>query len=153
MRRWLTIRARRITPEVARADLVRPSEAGWRDGTMAHFAILGAGDRLLGTISLRLYRHESAEVGYDLLPDGRGRGIATRAVRLVARWAFDELGVERLELRTHPGNRASQRVAERAGFTREGVERSSRRLYSERHDCFVYSLLPGDGGARAQSAE
>ena len=145
MRRWLTIRATRVTKEVARADLVRPSEAGWRTGTMAHFAIYeSASRRLLGTISLRFYRNEIAEVGYDLLPSGRGRGVATRAVRLVAAWAFDQLGVQRVELRTHPDNHASQRVAERAGFTREGIERSSRRLYDERHDCVVYSLLPAD---------
>jgi RimJ/RimL family protein N-acetyltransferase len=144
MRRWLTIRARRITAEIARADLVRPSEAGWRDGTMAHFSIVDPTEQLLGTISVRFYRHEAAEVGYDLLPGARGRGVATRAVLLVARWAFDELGVERLELRTHPENQASRAVAERAGFTREGIERSSRRLYDERHDCVVYSLLPRD---------
>jgi RimJ/RimL family protein N-acetyltransferase len=145
MRRWLTIRARHITPEVARADLVGPSEVGWRRGTMAHFAIYSTSPRrLLGSISLRLYRHEIAEVGYDLFPHGRGRGVATRAVRLVGRWAFEELGVARLELRAHPDNVASQRVAERAGFTREGVERSSRRLYDRRHDCVLFSLLPAD---------
>ncbi len=145
MRRWLTIRASRVTADVIRAELVRPSEAGWRTGTMAHFSIYDASpEQILGTISLRLYRHEIAEVGYDLLPEGRGRGIATRAVRLVARWAFQDLGVRRLELRTHPDNLASQRVAERAGFTREGIERSSRRLYDARHDCVLFSLLPGD---------
>jgi len=145
MRRWLTITAPHVTADVVRADLVRPSEAGWRNGTMAHFAIYGtSSDRLLGTISLRFYRHEIAEVGYDLMPRARGRGVATRAVKLVSRWAFDELGIERVELRTHPGNVRSQRVAERAGFTREGVERSSRRLYDERHDCVVFSLLPSD---------
>jgi RimJ/RimL family protein N-acetyltransferase len=145
MRRWLTIRASRVTADVARADLVRPSETGWRRGTMAHFAIYGTPSRrLLGSISLRFYRNETAEVGYDLLPHGRGRGVATRAVLLIARWAFSDLGVARLELRTHPENVASQRVAERAGFTREGVERSSRRLYDRRHDCVLFSLLPAD---------
>jgi len=149
MRRWLTIRRARVTPEAIRADLVRPSEAGWQSGTMAHFSIYDSSSRrILGTISLRFYRHETAEVGYDLLPHGRGRGVATRAVLLVAGWAFRELGVERLELRTHPDNVASQRVAERAGFTREGLERSSRRLYDERHDCVLFSLLPADGFER-----
>ena len=146
MRRWLTIRPHRLTEAVLRSELIGPSQAGWRDGTMAHFAIYGTGSgSLLGTISVRFYRHGNAEVGYDLFPRGRGRGIATRAVRLVAAWAFGELGVQRVELRVHPDNHASQRVAERAGFRREGVERSSRRLYDERHDCVVFSLLPSDG--------
>jgi len=145
MRRWLTIRADPVTEDVVRMDLIGPAQAGWRDGTMAHFAIYAAADRrLLGTISLRFYRHEIAEVGYDLMPKARGRGIATEAVRLVSAWAFKELRIERIELRTHPENLPSQRVAERAGFTREGIERRSRRLYNERHDCVVFSLLASD---------
>ena len=77
-----------------------------------------------------------------------GHGAATIAVRLVSGWAFDELGIKRLSLITVPENLASQRVAERAGFTREGVERSSRRLYDDRHDCVVFSLLPSDEAER-----
>lgn len=147
MRRWLTIRAKPVTEEVIRSDLVRPSEAGWRSGRMAHFSIYDSdSERLLGTASLRFYKHQIAEVGYDLLPHGRGRGVATRTVMLLARWAFEQLGIERIELRAHPANLASQDVAERAGFTREGVERSSRRLYDERHDCVLYSLVPGEAG-------
>ncbi|MBA3366238.1 MAG: GNAT family N-acetyltransferase [Actinobacteria bacterium] len=145
MRRWLTIHADPVTEDVLRTDLVLPSEDGWRSGRMAHFSIYDShSGRLLGTISVRFYRHDIAEVGYDLLPHARGKGVATRTVRLVADWAFREVGVERLELRTHPDNVASRRVAERAGFTNEGIERASRRLYDERHDCVVYSLLPTD---------
>lgn len=145
MRRWLTIRVDPVSEEAVRSDLIAPSETGWRTGTMAHFSIYRrGGGPLLGTISLRFYRHAIAEVGYDLLPHARGRGSATRAVALVACWAFRELRVERLELRTHPGNLPSQRVAERAGFIREGIERSSRRLYDQRHDCVLFSLLPSD---------
>ena len=65
-----------------------------------------------------------AGVGYWLVPAARGRGVATRAVRLLARWAFDSLGVVRLELTCGPDNVASQRVAERCGFTREGLMRA-----------------------------
>ena len=86
-----------------------------------------------------------AEVSYFLRASARGRGLATRAVRLVAGWAFDELEVARIELRVHPENLASLRVADRAGFTREGVERASRAWPDgSRFDSVVYSLLPGD---------
>lgn len=67
----------------------------------------------------------------------------TRAVRLVCDALFRE-GVGRLELRTMVGNEASQRLAERCGFVREGCERRSIWLRGERHDAIVYSLLPDD---------
>jgi RimJ/RimL family protein N-acetyltransferase len=83
----------------------------------------------LGLVSLRIAERDPglAAVGYWLRPEARGRGAATVAVQLIARWAFDELGVERLELTTAPENVTSQRVAERAGFTREGVLRGLQR--------------------------
>jgi RimJ/RimL family protein N-acetyltransferase len=84
-----------------------------------------------------------AMVGYWLRPEARGRGAATAATRLVARWVLGELGFERLELRADPHNVASCRVAEWAGFTLEGTLRSVR--YNARRkrriDLRVYSLL------------
>jgi RimJ/RimL family protein N-acetyltransferase len=67
----------------------------------------------------------------------------TRAVRLLCDALF-ECGVGRLELRTHPANTASQELARRAGFQREGLERKSIWLHAERADAFVWSLLPDD---------
>ena len=63
-------------------------------------------------------------VGYWLLEDARGEGRAARAVRLMASWALPEMRLGRLQLHTDPENVASQRVAESAGFTREGVFRA-----------------------------
>jgi RimJ/RimL family protein N-acetyltransferase len=85
-----------------------------------------------------------AAVGYWLAPEARGRGVATHAIRLVAQWAFEALGVARLELTCAPGNHASQRVAERCGFTREGVLRSHLPFKGERRDTVVFSLLAGE---------
>ena len=53
---------------------------------------------------------------YWLTASGRGRGIATKAVRLLCDWAFTELGLERLTLKTYKANVSSRRVAERVGF-------------------------------------
>jgi RimJ/RimL family protein N-acetyltransferase len=95
-----------------------------------------------------LYAVELAErraaVGYWLAPHARGRGVATHATRLLARWGFERLGLERLELTCGPDNAASQRVAERCGFTREGLLRSHMRFKGGRRDTLVYSLLPGE---------
>jgi Acetyltransferases, including N-acetylases of ribosomal proteins len=67
----------------------------------------------------------------------------TRAVRLVCDWLFAQ-GVGRLEVRTHPDNVASQRLAERSGFQQEGLERRSIWLHGRRADALLWSLLPDD---------
>ena len=77
-------------------------------------------------------------------PAARRRGLVTRAIRLVSPWAFQALGAERLEGRTDPENIASQRALERAGFTREGLERGSRSVQGVRKDMICWSLLPSD---------
>lgn len=74
-----------------------------------------------------------AAVGYWLAPEARGRGLATHATLLMAEWAFDDLGVQRLELHCGPENTASQRVAVRCGFTREGLLRSHAPFKDRRH--------------------
>jgi len=97
--------------------------ARWRAGDPERtYAIAdGETDELLGIVSIRLY--EGGTVGYWLRPEARGRGIMTRAVRLLVDHARREHGIERLRLFTHPDNLASQRVAERAGFRRVGLAR------------------------------
>ena len=60
-------------------------------------------------------------VGYWVAPWARNRGLATRAVETLSAWALGDGGFDRLELTTHPENTASQRVAEKAGFNREGL--------------------------------
>lgn len=85
-----------------------------------------------------------AAVGYWLAPSARGRGVATHATGLMARWAFGELGIARLELTCGPDNAASQRVAERCGFVREGVLRSHMPFKDGRRDTVMFSLLPGE---------
>ncbi len=89
-------------------------------------------------------REGRAAVGYWLAPPHRGCGIATRATRLMARWGFSVLGLERIELTCGPDNEASQRVAERAGFVREGVLRSHIAFKGGRRDSVVFGLLRTD---------
>ena len=87
-------------------------------------------------------RHSKAELGYWLGSPARGKGSATRALRLLSGWTFQELGVARLETAIVVGNTASVRVAERAGFVREGIMRSERELQGRRRDMVLMSLLP-----------
>ena len=83
----------------------------------------------------------TAGIGYWLVPDARGGGRATRAVGLLARWALAEAGVDRVEAHVEPGNDASQRVLERAGFRRERLLRSYLSFPTRRADALVYVLM------------
>lgn len=89
------------------------------------FAIVDAGsDGLLGAIARHGPFGHRAQFGYWLAPPARGRGAATRALHLIVDWTLATTDVIRLELYTDIANHASGRVAERAGFEREGVRRS-----------------------------
>jgi [ribosomal protein S5]-alanine N-acetyltransferase len=118
-------------------------------GSGAAFAISDVGGACLGLVTVERRDAGRAELGYWLLPEGRGRGRATRALRLVSRWALSYPGIVRLELSTSPENAASQRVAERSGFRREGVLRSYHLVDGRREDAVFFSLLPGDLDERA----
>jgi RimJ/RimL family protein N-acetyltransferase len=122
-------------------------EAGWGEGSRAGFWIAGAGDgAFLGfaaIVHLDLDAREG-EIGYMVAPAARGRGASGRAVELLTGWAFDELGLQRLELRIDVTNRASERVAERAGYRREGVLRSVHFKEGLRTDTGIWSRLNTD---------
>ena len=117
-------------------------------GSAAPYVIVSTGDdrRLLGAIALQRFAWENArgEVGYWLAREARGQGHVTRAVRRICRWGFETLGLERIELHAAVGNPPSQRVAERAGFTREAVLRSYQLGRDGRQDIVVYGLLRGE---------
>jgi RimJ/RimL family protein N-acetyltransferase len=83
------------------------------------------------------------EIGYWVLPHARRRGLGTRTARLLAEHAFS-LGIDRVAAYVNVGNIASERVLERAGFTREGVVRSMPVPSGRRVDKTLFSLLPGE---------
>ena len=83
------------------------------------------------------------EIGYWLFPRARGRGIATKVARALAEYAFT-LGIQRVTAYVTVGNLESERVLERAGFTREGVIRSMPKSEGCRVDKTIFSLLPGE---------
>jgi RimJ/RimL family protein N-acetyltransferase len=136
------------TPADAREYIDRTRE-GWSAGTTSSFAIVVDG-KAVGSIGVNWKRPDDrvAEVGYWVAPEARGEGVCTRALRLAASWAVRDCGMERLQLRADEQNPASRRVAEKAGFTQEGVLRSSHynpRL-DRRVDFVMYSLLRAELG-------
>jgi RimJ/RimL family protein N-acetyltransferase len=120
-------------------------EEGWETGERAGFAIRAEGAAVGFAAFVRLDLDAAqGELGYVVASHGRGRGLAGRAVSLLTGWGLDGLGLERIELRIDPRNAASERVAERAGYTKEGVLRSVAFKEGRRTDVGVWSRLRAD---------
>ena len=122
------------------------NEHFWVADLMANWTVVDPqSDELLAMISLEvLPLRQAGEIGYWCAPWARGRGVMSAALRLVRDWAFDELELERLELTTDVDNIGSQRVAQAAGFRREGVMRGYLTARERRADDVLFALSPGD---------
>ena len=88
--------------------------------------------------------HRRANLGYWVRTTATGRGVATEAAALVARFGLTVLGLGRVEIVAAVGNRASQRVAEKVGAVREGTLRNRFWLGGDAVDAVLYSLVPAD---------
>jgi RimJ/RimL family protein N-acetyltransferase len=142
IRRWLNMPAEPRDSDFE--SVLRTIRNGFSSGDRYDYCVTEPPhDEPLGAVIASRRPRENYEIAYLAREAGRGRGLITRAVRLLCTWLLDD-GVGRLELRTHPDNEASQRVAERCGFQREGLERKSIWLHGSRADAIVWSLLPGD---------
>ena len=121
-------------------------DRGRADGTRDAFAVVdGAGDLLGLAVAASINRAtRTAELGYMVVPQARGRGVATTALGMLSEWAFDQLGALRLELVINLDNPASKAVARRCGYQLEGVLRSTHFKGDQRQDVELWSLLPDD---------
>jgi ribosomal-protein-alanine N-acetyltransferase len=136
--RWMPKIPHPYSAEAGAAYLARSA------GREGRFAIVRAdGGGLVGGISLVPKHWGRAEIGYWIRADARGRGLATRALVLISRWGL-ERGFRRLQLHADVANPASHRVAEKAGFVREGVLRSWIEHDGSERDHILFSLLRRD---------
>lgn len=123
-------------------------------GQTAKLAVIDArnGERL-GSSGLVVidWDRKAADVGYWVAAGARRRGVASRALVLVTRWAFEVLGLERLELRPRRPNLASRAVARRAGFTRDARPVISRPECDTLPDTLLYALRSSAARRHAQS--
>jgi RimJ/RimL family protein N-acetyltransferase len=113
-------------------------------GEGVNLLVVAADDgKLLGSVGAQELDLEEGrcELGYWMAREARGRGAGTRAVRLLSRWIFENAPIERIQICTEPANAASRRLAERAGFSFEGVLRSFIVNKGRRRDMAMYSLL------------
>ncbi|GMV37019.1 MAG: hypothetical protein AMXMBFR61_15270 [Fimbriimonadales bacterium] len=129
------------------AEWIAGRIAAWDCGEAYEFVIEDAATgRVLGGVGINGIdrSHRSANLGYWVRTSAAGRGVATAAARLAARFALKEVGLVRVCILADIENRPSQRVAEKAGAVREGVLRNALFLRGEPRDAVCYSLIPGD---------
>jgi RimJ/RimL family protein N-acetyltransferase len=121
-------------------------EAGRAEGTREAFAAVDDDGRFLGlALAVDIDREgREVELGYIVAPPARGRGFAVAMLGELTRWAFAELEALRIALIIDVENGASSRVAERCGYVREGVMRSTHLKGDIRIDAAVWSRLPSD---------
>lgn len=114
----------------------------WEGESGASWAIEADGV-VVGQIGLRCVRlgEGVTSLSYWVIPEGRGRGTAPRALALITGWAFEEVGLHRLELRHSTRNAPSCRVAMKAGYLVEGTERSSGLHADGWHDMHVHARV------------
>lgn len=126
---------------------IRSRKADWETGNAYSFCIMDAEDgTFLGSCGLNHINkmHVFANLGYWIRTSKTGKGAASTAVKLVAGFAFQELGLERVEIVAPVGNHASQRVAEKAGAVKEGVLRNRLIVHGHSTDAVMFSLIPTD---------
>jgi RimJ/RimL family protein N-acetyltransferase len=103
-----------------------------------------ASDAYLGEVMVVVSEYGVGELGCGVVPAARGRGVATEALRLLAEWALRTLGLGRVQVFVAQENIPALRLAESAGFRREGLLRAYWENDGARLDVVVLSRLPGD---------
>jgi RimJ/RimL family protein N-acetyltransferase len=145
--RWASAPVSGYTEEqMAAGD--RAAQRLWLLGDGAQFTVADEIDESVGLAGLGIYAARqlpnTAEVGFSVAPHARNRGYATAALATLAEWGIDALGLARIVWRARVGNDASRRVAEKAGFTYEGVARTAWRQRDDERDVWVASFVVGD---------
>jgi ribosomal-protein-alanine N-acetyltransferase len=147
MQRWTTVPVPYERQHAEDFVFVR-TPRGWADGTEWGFAVEARDDaglaRFAGNVALRLDGAGGAEVAYALAPWARGRGVMSRAVRLLLTWGFTERGLQVVHWRANVGNWPSRRVAWATGFRLEGTVRGLLAARGQLHDGWVGSVVRGE---------
>ncbi|MFE0173054.1 GNAT family N-acetyltransferase [Streptomyces sp. NPDC059002] len=145
IQRW---HARVAVSESEALGWIEEWRASWAEERDAYWAVADAAtDELVGRIALKLMvlADGQAEIAYWTMPSARGKGVASRAVTALVDWAFDEVGLHRIELTHSMANEASCKVALRTGFAVEGTKRGAGLHEDGWHDMHLHARLKDDG--------
>lgn len=132
----------RTMDEREAAEWVASRASRWRADAGADWAVTGD-DAVLGRVGLRRIDLDQglAEVLFWVLPEARGRGVASTALLALTDWAFGEIGFHRLELEHSAANAGSCAVAGAAGYPLEGTKRASVRHADGWHDMHLHARV------------
>jgi ribosomal-protein-serine acetyltransferase len=141
LRQWLPWVDNEQSPETTRRFL-RSAQRQLEDNRGGQYAIAAHG-QLAGVVGQHPidWANRACNVGYWLGAAYEGRGLMTRACRVLVTYAFSEQGLRRVEIRAAPTNRRSRAIPERLGFRQEGVLRDADWLYDHYVDLVVYAML------------
>ena len=127
---------------------IRDSATAWAEGRAFDFTIRDADspNEHLGNVSIWWVSRPNSigEIGYWIRSDATSRGVGTEAAGRMLQVGFDELGMHRITLRIAVGNRPSERIAEKLGFTYEGTLRDEVKVGSVWLDHTVWGLLEAE---------
>lgn len=126
---------------------LKACDTAWNNGMEFNFTIVNPETKqLMGWCSLNRidYPNMTADLSYWVRQKHSNNGVASSAVLLIAKFGFERLHFNRIEIIAATGNIASQKVAEKAGAKREGIMRSAIRQQGKTLDGVLYSLLPVD---------
>jgi ribosomal-protein-serine acetyltransferase len=128
---------------------IREAREGFKDLLMVQMGIW-AGEELVGAIGINRMdiANRRAQIGYWLSRDHEGKGIVTRCCERLIRYGFEQLDLNKIEIRCEPGNERSAAIPERLGFVREGVLREAQWINGRFVDLVVYGMLAREWMAR-----
>ena len=143
---WLSWCHENYSIEESREFISSRTRASQGDEWYSFAAVEEPSGRFAGGVGINFINrvHQIANLGYWIRTSAAGRGFATRAAQLAARFGFEQLGLQRIEIVAAAGNLASQRVAEKAGACREAVARKRLLIRGKPQDAVVYSLIEED---------
>jgi len=121
----------------------------WENETQYHFQIIETtSNQFVGGVFLNHIErgHKMANLGYWVRTNRVGEGIATEAAKQAARYGFEKLGFQRIEILVSKDNTTSLRIAEKVGAYREGLLRNRLQIQGSSHDAYMHSLIPTDFG-------
>ena len=147
---WMSWATDAYTEMTAR-EYITIARARWDEHTFYGFAIT-RGEEIVGACTLSSIHpiYHFCNLGYWVRSSCHGHGIAGRAARLTARFAFEHLGLIRVEIVIALGNQSSIRVAEKIGAHDEGILLNRMVIGKSIYDAHMYSLLPSDFGLVAR---
>jgi ribosomal-protein-serine acetyltransferase len=141
LKRWMPWATERYSVEDAREFIRRNLRQAAEDQGFA--TLIFFRERVVGSIGYNNFdwANRKTDIGYWLAADLQGRGIMTKACRVLVTYAFTELRLNRVEIYCAVENLRSRRIPERLGFTEEGTHRQAEWVHDHFKDLVSYSML------------